>query len=428
MTGWHIVALTPELCADLAECHVACWREAYRGIVYDAVLDALDVGQCTRMWRERLAGPARAHVAVADGGVIGFAFAGPVAADDVQTQLYALYVRRAFHGTGVADALLGAAIGTAACRLWVFETNTRAHAFYRRHGFELDGSRQREGFSAIFEVRMCRSAQVPAETRGGGTRYGAAMTEYVSVEEGVLTIVISTAANGTALDFDGIRAGTAALAQLDPAVGAIVVAGAGKNFSAGGNVRDFAAESDRGATLRTLADDLHAFTLALQAAPVPVVLGAQGWAAGAGMSMVCLADIAIGGPATRLRAAYPGIGFTPDGGMTWSLPRIVGISRAREIILTNAVVEAQEAVRLGILSRLVERDEDVPAEAVRIARELAKGPRGAYAATRELFTHSATRTLAEQLEAEAVAISAAADSADGREGVDAFLAKRQPAF
>lgn len=252
-------------------------------------------------------------------------------------------------------------------------------------------------------------------------------TEYVTVVDGVLQITISTAANGTSLDFAGINAGTTALRAAGHEIGAVLLTGAGPNFCAGGNVRGFAAAEDRGDHIFGLATDLHNFVRALDAASTPVVAGVQGWAAGAGMSLVCAADIAIGGPSTKLRPAYPGIGLSPDGGMSWTLPRIVGTGRAREILVTDAILDAGTAERLGILSRLVD-DEQVQAEALELARTIAGGPRSAYASIRSLLARSNSSTLSDQLDYERDAIRAAANSPAGREGVDAFVEKRKPDY
>lgn len=254
-----------------------------------------------------------------------------------------------------------------------------------------------------------------------------AQTEYVTTVDGVLQIIIATAANGTSMDFAGITAGTDALRSIGRDVGAVLLAGSGANFCAGGNVRGFAAAEDRAGHIHALATDLHELVRALDETIVPVVAGVQGWAAGAGMSLVCAADIAIGGPSTKLRPAYPGIGLSPDGGMSWTLPRIVGAGRAREILLTDAVLDADEAVRLGILSRLVD-DEQVRAEALNLARTLATGPRSTYASIKSLLVRSDSGTLSDQLDAERDAIAAAANSPAGREGVNAFAEKRKPDY
>ncbi|MFD4292671.1 enoyl-CoA hydratase/isomerase family protein [Rhodococcus sp. NPDC058505] len=253
---------------------------------------------------------------------------------------------------------------------------------------------------------------------------------HVRLVGDVLRIAIATADNGTALDSDAVNQGTTALRALaagEIAAGAILLVGDGANFCAGGNVRAFAAADDRPAYILGIANELHDLVRLLAAATVPVVAAVHGWAAGAGMSLVCAADIALGGASTKLRPAYPGIGLTPDGGMSWNLPRIVGSRRAREILLTDAVLDADEAVRLGVLSRVV-ADDEVQEQAQQLAQRLATGPTASYAGIKELLARSEESTLSDQLDAEAAAISAASGGATGREGVDAFVAKRAPDF
>ncbi len=252
-------------------------------------------------------------------------------------------------------------------------------------------------------------------------------TDYVTDVDGVLQITIATAANGTSMDFAGINAGNAALRAPGFDAGAILLTGSGANFCAGGDVRGFAAAQDRSVHIHGLATDLHEFVRALDAARVPVIAAVHGWAAGAGMSLVLAADIAIGGSSTKMRPAYPGIGLSPDGGMSWLLPRIVGTGRASEILLTDAILDAEEARRLGILSRIVE-DEQVLAEARALATTLANGPRSTHASIKKLLVQSKTASLSEQLDSEREAIATAAASPAGREGVDAFAQKRKPNY
>ncbi len=156
---WRIVEQGPEHARGLAECHIASWRESYRGLVHDHVLDALDVEQrADQAERMRQRYPGATRLALVDDVVVGFATAGPsIEADAVRDlQLYAIYLRRAYQGSGIADELLTAATGDAPCQLWVFEQNPRAHAFYRRHGFHPDGARRTEEFSAVPIVRLVR--------------------------------------------------------------------------------------------------------------------------------------------------------------------------------------------------------------------------------------------------------------------------------
>lgn len=255
-------------------------------------------------------------------------------------------------------------------------------------------------------------------------------TELVSQTGRVLTIAISTAENGTSLNRQGTTEGARALQQVargerDAAV--VVLVGRGANFCAGGNVRSFAAADDRAVFLRDLADNFHAFINALHESRLPVVAAVKGWAAGAGMSIVTHATIAVGGTSTQMRPAYAGIGLSPDGGLTWTLPRTVGAARARHIILTNKVIAADEALSIGLLSEIVD-DADVEARAQEVAAQLAAGPAAALAATTALIQAGATRSLPEQLIAEGASISTLAARPEGIEGVNAFVEKRQAVF
>ena len=144
-----IQPLQAEHVDGLAACHIACWRESYRGLVPDHLLDAFDVERRARQWERIRQSGAIVVVAVENTTVIGFAAA-------TESELTGMYVREAFHGTGIADRLLDAAFGVRPASLWVFDANPRAQAFYRRHGFGLDGTRAIEPFSGVPEVRMRR--------------------------------------------------------------------------------------------------------------------------------------------------------------------------------------------------------------------------------------------------------------------------------
>src|SRR5690606_26573941 len=250
-------------------------------------------------------------------------------------------------------------------------------------------------------------------------------TPLVSLDGGVLTLPVSLDGKGNSLDSDCITQAGAALdsvlaGSLD--VGAILLVGLGKNFCAGGNVPGFAAAEDRSAHVRELADRLHGVIRQLDETPVPVVAAVAGWAAGAGLSLALAADFSVGGPDTRLLAAYPGIGLSPDGGMSWRLPRAIGHSAARAVILGNEPMDGDRAYRAGMITTFVEGG--VSSAARELAVRLAAGPRGSYAATKQLLRRSEGTTLAQQLDAERDSIAALAVSPDGMEGVDAFVAKR----
>lgn len=160
MAEWQVVAPVHEQMRGLAECHIECWREAYRDLVPAPLLAAFDLERRTVAWeRRRLQNPDGLKVAVAGDTVIGFAVSGrsrdesPVA----EFELNAMYVRAAWYGTGVAHDLMRAVLpGHADVSLWVFEENPRARAFYTKYGFELDGARRVEAFTPAIEVRMVR--------------------------------------------------------------------------------------------------------------------------------------------------------------------------------------------------------------------------------------------------------------------------------
>lgn len=254
-------------------------------------------------------------------------------------------------------------------------------------------------------------------------------TPLVSLEGGVLTLPVSLDGKGNSLDSDCISQAGVALDSVlagTSDVGAILLVGLGKNFCAGGNVPGFAAAEDRSEHVRELADRLHGVVRQLDRAPVPVVAAVAGWAAGAGLSLALAADFSVGGPDTRLLAAYPGIGLSPDGGMSWRLPRAIGQSAARAFILGNEPVDGERAYRMGMITTFVSGD--VPTAARELAMRLASGPRASYAATRELLRRSEGNSLSEQLDAERDSIAALAVSPDGLEGVNAFVAKRAPRF
>ncbi|MBW0102456.1 enoyl-CoA hydratase/isomerase family protein [Pseudonocardia sp. KRD291] len=249
----------------------------------------------------------------------------------------------------------------------------------------------------------------------------------------VLRAQISRGRHGT-LDgdvLDELRGQLATLDGQDPAdpdgVGAVLLVGEGENFCTGGDVRAFAGAQDRHAYVHGLADTFHGFLQPLINSPVPTVAAVRGWAAGAGMSIVCATDIAVAGRSTKIRPAYPGIGFSPDGGMTWTLPRLVGSARARRILLTDEVLDAATALESGVVATVVD-DDEVLAEAERTAHRLAQGPTAALGRIRGLLTRTWDVGLGEQLAAEADAIAASAAGAEGAEGLTAFAEKRAPRF
>jgi 2-(1,2-epoxy-1,2-dihydrophenyl)acetyl-CoA isomerase len=171
----------------------------------------------------------------------------------------------------------------------------------------------------------------------------------------------------------------------------------------------------------------HEAILALADLEVPIVSELQGWVAGIGVSIGCCADLVIAGESAKFRSAYTAIGFTPDGGLTWLLPRLVGPARAADFVLSNRALGSDEALAWGLVTR-ISPDEELSRTAEDVARTLSLGPAGAQAAALRLIRRDRRDDLARALDAEAAAITAQAASIEGREGVSAFLGKRRPDF
>lgn len=145
----------------VVDCQTTCWREAYTGLVPQSYLDDPLVEQRRRArWTLNLTGGRSVWVAAGPAGIAGIATSGPSRdpAPEPPTELMSLYVRAAFHGTGVADRLIQAAIGSQPASLWMFAANPRAGAFYRRHGFRPDGEQKIDPDTGVPEIRLIRPA------------------------------------------------------------------------------------------------------------------------------------------------------------------------------------------------------------------------------------------------------------------------------
>ena len=257
------------------------------------------------------------------------------------------------------------------------------------------------------------------------------MTPMLFERDGAIArITLDRPDAGNAIDLAMAQglADAAEACAADPNIRCVVLTGAGRLFCAGGDVQAFAAASDGApAFLRTLADTLHGAITTLARMDKPLVVAVNGPAAGAGLSLALLGDVVIAARSSHFTAAYTGIGLTPDGGMTWLLPRLVGLRRAQSLILTNERVTAVEAAAIGLVTRVVE-DGDLIGEVAQVAARLVAAPTAAIGAARGLLLASATAAFDEQLDREAASIARAGGHAESREGVAAFLARRTPDF
>jgi 2-(1,2-epoxy-1,2-dihydrophenyl)acetyl-CoA isomerase len=222
----------------------------------------------------------------------------------------------------------------------------------------------------------------------------------------------------------------AAAQQLshDGGVRVILLSGEGKTFCGGGDLKSFAEiDEDLPAHLRDVTAHLHAALTALSRVDAPIIAAVRGSAAGAGLGLVCAADIVIAAASTRFAFAYSAIGLTPDGGTSWSLPRLVGLRKAQELAFTNRVIDAAEAERIGIVTTVVP-DAEVGAAADDLAVRLAAAPTHALGVTKRLLRTAYDVPLEDRLAVESFELSRSAGTADGREGIAAFLDKRPPIY
>jgi 2-(1,2-epoxy-1,2-dihydrophenyl)acetyl-CoA isomerase len=220
----------------------------------------------------------------------------------------------------------------------------------------------------------------------------------------------------------------AVAAEADTAVRCVVVRGGGRMFCAGGDVKRLHAAGDAlPDLLRDILASLHPAISCLATMGKPVVTAIHGPAAGAGVGLAAVGDIALAEPDAHFTVAYSRIGLTPDGGATWLLPRLIGLRRTQELALTNRRVSAEEAAAMGLITRVVARG-TLEQEVDTLAEALARGPVGALGRTKRLLMASSQADLDAQLEAEAGHIAAQGGTAESRTGIAAFIERREPDF
>jgi 2-(1,2-epoxy-1,2-dihydrophenyl)acetyl-CoA isomerase len=252
----------------------------------------------------------------------------------------------------------------------------------------------------------------------------------LDVADGVATLTLNRTDARNALDLPLAEAVRDAAAQIEARddVRVVVYTHTGPMFSPGGDLAWMdAQDTDPETALQTLADALHEGMLTLRRIDAPVIAAVKGVAAGAGMSLVAAADLAIAGESAKFTMAYTAAGLSPDGGSTWFLPRMIGLRRTAELALTNRRLDAREAAEIGLITRAVP-DDEVDAQVAQLAAQLAAGPTRAYGRVKRLLEGAMDTTLEEQMRREGEWLARSSAEPDGREGAAAFLAKRKPAF
>ena len=256
----------------------------------------------------------------------------------------------------------------------------------------------------------------------------------VARDGGVATITLNRPRALNALDRELTLALQDAVFSVeeDESIRCVVLRG-GEHFMAGGDLKWFKALSEGKSAAENRAQfegfirEAHAVILCLRRMPKPVLAAVRGAVAGFGMSLMMACDLALAADNAYFTLAYTLIGVSPDGGSTFSLPRIVGQRKAMEIALLGERFDAATAQRLGLVNRVYPASL-LDAEVDTLATRLAQGPTRVYARTKALLNGSFGSSLEAQLEREAESFAASASEPDFAEGLAAFIGKRKPRF
>jgi len=254
----------------------------------------------------------------------------------------------------------------------------------------------------------------------------------VDAATGVATITLNRPDKLNALTFEVYRELTDTFRALgsEPGVRAVVITGAGKAFCSGGDVEDII-----GPLLTMKIDQLREFTrltcdliLAIRQCPRPVVAALNGTVAGAGAVITCAADLRVANERAKIAFLFVRVGLSgADMGASWLLPRLVGLGRAMEILMTGDFVDARRAYEIGLYNRVVAKDE-LAAEARRWAEKLAKGPSFALEVTKKMLYREAAMDVEAAMASEVEIQAACMEDPNFRESYEAFKAKRDPEF
>lgn len=250
---------------------------------------------------------------------------------------------------------------------------------------------------------------------------------------GVLTLTIDRQKQRNAID-DGVTAaliGHLEAAQQDDEVRAILLTGNGDDFCSGFDLIARNTESSgkprTGSIQRRLPAQAHRLLPLIVNTQVPVVCAVRGWAAGIGFHLAVAADFCVAARSARFWEPFSTRGFTPDSGGTWLLPRLVGIARAKELLMLGRELSGDEAAAWGLISQCVD-DDQVGSAASDLANRLASGPTVALGLTKWLVNAGSGLSLEQHLANEAFALELSSRSEDFREGIAALKEKRDPEF
>jgi 2-(1,2-epoxy-1,2-dihydrophenyl)acetyl-CoA isomerase len=246
----------------------------------------------------------------------------------------------------------------------------------------------------------------------------------------IAKLTLNRTASFNAFDFDMIDslARTVNSLAVDNSIRSIVITGQGKAFCAGGDLRwvnEFAGGAP--AAFHKLAASYHLAILELRRMHKPVIAAINGIAAGGGFALALACDFRVMAKSAVLKQAYTSNGLCIDGGGTFTLPRIVGLARALEIVAFDAPISAGQALEWGLVTRVVD-DGAALQEAVRMAEELSGISLASFGAVKQLLNDSFSNGFESQMELERSALSRCAGGPDGKEGLQSFKEKRKPVY
>ncbi|MEU3754431.1 enoyl-CoA hydratase-related protein [Streptomyces olivoreticuli] len=255
-------------------------------------------------------------------------------------------------------------------------------------------------------------------------------TVLYDVTDGLATVTLNRPDAMNALDIETKIALRDVLGEAgaDPAVRAVLLTATGRAFCVGQDLKEHVELLARAeSVMSTVKEHYNPIVTAITGMRKPVVAGVNGVAAGAGAGFAFAADYRVVADTASFNTSFAGVALTADSGVSWTLPRLVGHSRASDLLLFPRNVPAQEAYELGIANKVVPAAE-LAAEAAAVARRLAEGPTAAYAALKESLAYGADHSLAQALAKEDELQARAGASEDHRIAVDAFLKKQKPRF
>lgn len=211
--------------------------------------------------------------------------------------------------------------------------------------------------------------------------------------------------------------------QQSADVRCLVITGAGRGFSAGQDLADL----DMSALGDVVEKNYNPLLRTITSLNIPVIASVNGVAAGAAANLALACDIVLAARSAKFIQPFNQLGLVPDGGGSWTLPRLVGLARATALCMTGEPVSAEKAEQWGMIWRCVD-DDQLQEETTELAHRLSKQATTGLAFTKQLLRLSATNTLDQQLNLERDFQQAASKTDDFAEGVDAFLSKRKPQF